>query len=298
MKKSFFLIVCIVLFASCGKNPTQGEGEVVVPIDEKIPITISTELTKATDTAFENGDKIGLFVVNRNGGNAGTLVTSGNHADNVAFTFNDNVWASSTQLYWKDQQTHADFYCYYPHKNTITNVNAIPFEVQTDQSSSKKYFDSELLWGKTLDAAPSTDPVRIICQHELSNLLIYLRAGNGYSQETLLSEVESLRINNTLVHGTLNLVSGTVSPTGDPADITPFNEGDHYRAMIVPQTVNNTTLVSLVVDGYSFSLRQSITFLGNKQHKCTITVNKTSEGINIGIGEWEVDETDYGGVIN
>ena len=45
-------------------------------------------------------------------------------------------------------------------------------------------------------------------------------------------------------------------------------------------------------------MKQTITFAPNKQHTCTVTVNKTSEGINIGISDWETDGNDYGGTIN
>jgi hypothetical protein len=34
----------------------------------------------------------------------------------------------------------------------------------------------------------------------------------------------------------------------------------------------------------------------NKQHTLTVTLNKKTNGIDIGIGEWETDEIDYGGI--
>jgi hypothetical protein len=38
-----------------------------------------------------------------------------------------------------------------------------------------------------------------------------------------------------------------------------------------------------------------MTFKAGKQHKFTVTLNKSSNGVNIGIGGWTEDEEDYGG---
>lgn len=291
----FLLLTLLSLFIACDDLP---EDNTPAPVSEKIPIKISTIVTKATETAFESGDAVGLYVVNRNGSTAVGLANSGNHADNACFHFDGSVWSASSPLYWKDQQTHADFYCYYPYKSSITDVRAVPVSVKTNQSEIANYYSSEFLWGKVEDVIPSQNPVQIITHHSFSNLLIYLEAGNGYTQDGLTNDVSSIRINNTRVSGTISLVDGKVTANGEPVDITPLREGDHYRAMIIPQAVNDVTLISVVVDGYSFSLKQSLTFEPNKQHKCTIKINKTSEGINIGIGAWETDDTDYGGTVN
>ena len=77
----------------------------------------------------------------------------------------------------------------------------------------------------------------------------------------------------------------------------PKAEADCYRALIVPQGITDSDLIKVSVSGYEYVLRQTITFEANKQHSCTLTVNKTNEGINIGIGGWETDESDYGGSV-
>lgn len=70
---------------------------------EKIPIRISTvmedDIKRATDYAFEAGDRIGLFVVNRNGdGSAKPLLAAGNHVDNMGFTYS-GTWTPDTPIY-------------------------------------------------------------------------------------------------------------------------------------------------------------------------------------------------------
>ena len=105
----------------------------------RIPINISMGMwTKVTDAAYEQGDQTGIYVVNNtDGGESGTLVNSGNHVDNMRFTY-DGVWTPDSEIYWKDNVTKADFYCYYPY-GTPTDVAACPFSVQADQSSLENY---------------------------------------------------------------------------------------------------------------------------------------------------------------
>ena len=78
-------------------------------------------------------------------------------------------------------------------------------------------------------------------------------------------------------------------------NVTPYLDGAQYRALIVPQTTADGPLVVVTVDGVDYTLSRAMTFKANKQHKFTITLNKTSNGVNIGIGGWTEDEEDYGG---
>ena len=80
--KRFFTIATIALsFISCGENG--GLIPEPTPPVERIPINISTSITRATDSAFEAGDKVGIFVVNE----PNTLAASGNYVDNMGFTY-------------------------------------------------------------------------------------------------------------------------------------------------------------------------------------------------------------------
>ena len=167
MRKSItFFVAATVLLCGCIKNGPETEitdepGNVPdAPV--KIPITLSTDIwTKATDNGYENGDKVGIYTVNQVNGESGDLANSGNHLDNTRFTYDSGKWNPDSPVYWLDQTTAADFYCYYPYTQSISDVTAIPFDVKTDQSSIENYKASELLWGKTLGAEPSEDPVKI-----------------------------------------------------------------------------------------------------------------------------------------
>ena len=110
--------------------------------------------------------------------------------------------------------------------------------------------------------------------------------------------MKSVKINNLECNALLNLKDGALTANGNSADITPYYDGTLYRALIVPQSVENKTLITLIVDEMTRSLTQSIEFTSGTIKKCTITVDKLSEGINIGISGWDTDNEDYGGTLN
>ena len=292
MKKLFTLATIVAFMFSCSKSstPEPEPAPSPTPTPEKWAINISTNITRATDSKFENGDKVGIYVVNQ----PNTLKASGNHADNIGFTYS-GIWTASKVIYWKDTITKADFYCYYPYTSSISNIEAYPFAVKADQSSIANYKASDFLWGKTTGVAPTKNAVGITVKHSMSNVIIKLVAGNGYTAEDMASA--SVAICGLKINSTINLATGTITATGEVKEITPKTENGQYSALIVPQNVSNTDLIKVTIGDKVYSLNQSVEFLSGKQHTCTLTVERTNQGINIGIGEWESADGDFGGIV-
>ena len=270
-KKPVFLIALALLVActSCGHDdpdvpptpiepPTPTEPDKPDKPDKpdepdkpaaQIPINISATITRATEEAFESGDRMGLFVVNRNAdGSAATLKPLGNHLDNMPYTYT-TTWNAEKTVYWKDAQTHADFYMYYPYTQTVASVSAMPFGVSADQSSLGAYKSSDLIVGSTLDAAPSASPVNIAARHLMSQVEIVLKAGAGYSESSLADADVSVKMNNLATSATVDLATSTVSANGSVRSLTPYKDGVVYRAFVVPQTATGNNLITITIDG-------------------------------------------------
>lgn len=255
-----------------------------------IPIRIATSVTKVTDTAFEAGDAVGLFVVNT----PASLKQSGNHADNVKFSFNGDNWEAAKQLYWLDDKTSADFYTYYPY-NSSASVASHSFSVQKDQSTEAGYKASEFLCGSNKGIAPTPDPVLISTKHLMSCIRIELKAGTGWTDSDI--NAASVSLSGLQTAARINLADCSVTADGSVADISPLPLGGGvYKALVVPQSVDGVELIKVKVGGNDYALKTSVTLESGKQHKCTLVVNRTSEGINIGIDPWE-DGDDFGGTV-
>ena len=286
MKKIFTLLAAMAAMVSCSNNVADVP---TIPEADKLPINISTTLTRATDSAYEAGDKVGIFVVNE----PNTLKASGNHVDNMGFTYS-TTWTPDTPIFWLDKTTKADFYCYYPYAEEVSTT-AHTFATKADQASLANYKASEFLWGKVAGVAPTEEAVNITTNHTFSNALVILKPGDGFTEESLATATKSVKICGIKTNATINLSTGVATANGNATEVIPYLDGTQYRALIVPQTTAEGALIVVTVDGVDYTLTRAMTFKANKQHKFTVTLNKVSNGVNVGIGGWETDEEDYGG---
>lgn len=286
MKRFAFIILLMFALASCGKT------EKPTPDEEPVPIRIATTMTRATDYAFETGDKVGLYVVNQ----PGTIQPEGNHVDNCGFIFDGTQWNSERQIFWPDVTTKCDFYCYYPYTSTISSTGAFPFKVSLDQRGGNAYKASDFLWGKVAGVSPTPDPVMITVSHCMSCLIVNLKAGTGWKESDLKdAEVTLCGLRPSAV---INLGKGVVTGSGDVSEIRPNQTGGNsFRALVPPQKVADSELVRIKIGDNTYSLKTTIDLKSGRQHTCTVVVNRTGEGINIGIGPWETDDIDYGGSV-
>ena len=223
------------------------------------------------------------------------LKPTGNHVDNMAFTYS-GTWTPATPIYWLDDKTHADFYLYYPYRADMANVESMAVSLKADQSTEEAYKASDFLVGSATDVAPTEQAVSIASRHLMSQMLITLVPGNGFTDETLAAANVSVRINAAMTNATVNLASATVSPTGATSAITPLKTGEFsYKALIVPQEINAGNLITVTVDGRDFNLPRTISLESGHLYRCTVTLSKTSNGINVSIDRWQDDGVDYGG---
>lgn len=284
--KKILLLAAMAAMVACSKSV---ENAPATPEADKLPINISTTLTRATDAAFEAGDKVGIFVVNE----PSSLAASGNHVDNMGFTYS-GTWTPDTPIYWLDKSTKADFYCYYPYAEGA-NTAAHAFATKADQSQLANYKASEFLWGKSAGIAPTEEAVGITVNHTFSNMVITLKPGDGFTAESLAAATKSVKICGVKTGATIDLATGVATANGNATEVIPYLDGAQYRALIVPQTTAGGALIVVTVNGTDYTLSRAMTFKANKQHKFTVTLNKVNNGVNVGIGGWEEDEEDYGG---
>ena len=215
----------------------------------------------------------------------------------MQFTY-DGTWTPATPIYWKDETTPADFYGYYPYTASLADIEAMPFNVMADQSSEDNYKASDFLWGKTVQVAPTEKAVGITLNHLFSCAVVKVAAGNGFTTESLAEADIQVKLNKATCQANINLNNGQVTPGIDAQSIT-FLRGtnNEFKALIVPQTVPSAeNFLTVTIDGRDFNMEKEFTFVGGKRHTFTVTVKKTSNGINVDIGGWEDDDVDNGGV--
>ncbi len=119
--------------------------------------------TRATDngniTSFENGDCIGIIVLD----GSGNMLS-----DNIPYKYNGNAWSfdatnseGKTSIYYDNKAVNLTYLAYFPYSkeaNGVTDIAGLKekFPPQYDQRTKAAYRASDLLvWSKTFSGTPS-----------------------------------------------------------------------------------------------------------------------------------------------
>ena len=289
-KSLAFLALPLLSLTACNDDLVQNNE----PINSMKRICLSGEidqiaLTRVNDNGFCNGDVMGVYIVDYEGNNPGTLQNSGNRGDNVRHTFDEAAykWNSAYDIYWKDPKTPIDVYGYYPFGQP-TDVTKYEYEIQKDQSKAAEegalggYEASDFLWGKAEKVAPTENVIRLPMRHRMSSAKVTLIEGEGFEANEWASLEKSVLVRNTKRNAFINLQNGEVTATGEVSvtGIIPYKKDDAFRAITVPQTLSaGTILFSITVDGtpYTFKKEEAFTYISGKMHNFSIKVDKKKE---------------------
>lgn len=286
------ILACLFLISLCFGCMDRIDD--VQEADGRRPLVISGSIeqectTRADDGGFADGDCMGVFIVDYEDGQPGTLDEEGNRANNLAFTYHEtgNSWSSAYDIYWKDNRTPVDVYGYYPYNSGLADVNAYRFEVSADQSQSgsngemNSYEASDFLWAKATQVSPEVPVIRLTYQHLMAGVSVHLEEGTGFADsewETLKKQVLVCNLGRV---ASIHLATGQVTANGEPdKHIVMAPSGDVYRAVVVPQTVSATRPLLCIQIGetdYFFQKESSLTLVSGKLHKFTIQVDKRTE---------------------
>ena len=325
MKRDLLHLLCCgaLLFAGCTQDidepiinsptPSTPSGDLRIDIENNINQVSST---RATDSGFCDGDAVGIYAVNYKDGAPGTLQLEGNQADNVRYMFDaeEYKWIPEYDVYFLDDDTAVDLIGYYPYANP-SSVTEYPFEVQRKQNTEAGnglmggYEASDFLWSKATNVAPTEKRIKMTFYHRMAGVYVTLVEGSGWADGEWAQLQKDVLVKNTIRKSTIDLATGTVTPTGEkPADdIIPYVDGYNFRAVVVPQSIGSgESLFSITVDGVPYNYKYKVDgvpttfdYVSGKMHKFTIEVSKKEQtGIEfkelaVSITAWEADNASH-----
>ena len=274
MKRVLLYIAVLLLTISCQK-----QEQIIEPGVMDIQFIHPSVVTRATETAFESGDKIGLYVVE----SPAPLQVSGNYVNNLQATFNGSQWTGDSGLRWPSTESVCDIYAYYPFME-VSKITAAPFSVLEDQSDG--FGACDFLWGKAASVAYTTDAIPVQFNHKLSKITLRL-----VKSETYVGDLPSdavFYVHSTVPDATVDLTTGSVTkdPYGTARTITCHKVSDDtYEAVIVPQRLaSRTPLFEMVANGVSYLVEGSFNFKPGINYTFSVTLNTSTESIRIEIG--------------
>ena len=255
-------------------------------------------ITKATETAFEQGDVIGLYVTDYQGETAPPLQISGNWANNVSAAFDGASWGTSKKIFWGEGLM--DVYGYYPYMTPVS-IDEQPFSVALDQSipesdgNLSSYEASDFLWGKVTGVGQATtETVEVQFRHCLSKFVIRLVKGPSYEGD--FPENAEVYIHSTVPTATIDFTTGSVTKDtyGEMATIKARKVNDStFEAIIVPQRLDTRRpFIELIAGDISYLYEDIFQFKPGMEHTLQLTINSNPDQIEIEIeggienGEW------------
>lgn len=241
---------------------------------------------RASETAFEQGDRTGLFVTEENV----SLEIGGNIVTNEPLTLDGSTWKSANPLFWDNGRYNA--FAYYPFSARVESVSDMPFSVSLDQRGGEDadgltpYEKSDFLFASAKGLQASAEPVTLLFRHIMSKLTIRLIKGEDFEGD--IPENATVVLHNTVPSATIDLSVGiaTKAPKGAKASITARQESRTIFSVItVPQRLDNRVpLIEVVMNGVSFLFESKFQFKPGVNHLVNLVIDKNPEQVKIEIG--------------
>lgn len=278
-----------LLLASCDKT------EEVTVSDGSMRFDMRHPATRATDTAFEQGDKIGLYVTEYTDEIPAPLQISGNWANNVAATLDGMEWVTAKKIFWSDNRM--DVYGYYPYMAPVS-IDEQPFAVALDQSTERDgdqlggYEASDFLWAKATGVEQSEETVALQFSHRCSKLVVKLVKGESYEGE--LPDNALVYIHSVVPTATIDFTTGAVTKDmfGEMATIkTRKVDNATYEAIVIPQRLDSRRpFIEVIVNNVSYLLEDTFQFKAGQQHTLSLVINANPDQVSVDIGGEIVDD--------
>lgn len=258
---------------------------------QQLSITLSAAYptaTRASDNGFEDGDAMGVYVMDYNDNDVQKMTSDDIHAANVRFEFNgmDNKWNANTPIYWTSKDTPADIIGYYPYSESISSPSELSFSInrRQDLSGSENemggYEASDFLWAKATKAMPTNSKVDLTFNHVMAGVRVTLKEGSGFGNGEWANIEKLVLIPNIKPTTSIDLSTGlTGVASGDEISVSAYKYNEDWRAVVVPQTVVSGNVIDISIDGISYHLTKdtSSEYISGKLTSFTITVNKRTE---------------------
>lgn len=244
----------LIMAVACEKAPVEQPTP-----SEKLTVKLSASLyqfTKATDTAFEDGDQISVNIFNPE-----------LFLENAKFTYNAGQLTSATPYAWYDDtELESTVTAMYPATEVFAETQT--FMVNADQSTKAGYAASDLLLAQTT-AKPTAEAVNLPFKHALSKIVVNV-------DNQLKEEIANVWFADVLGEVTFSTADHSdLVATGSEGTIKAYKSADNtWQLIVAPQTASpKLALTTASGKQYTFVLSEDVTFSAGKVSTATVTVS-------------------------
>ncbi|MFI3319910.1 MAG: leucine-rich repeat protein [Rikenellaceae bacterium] len=269
MKKIILSIIALSALASCQKSEEQSTA-----VETLTAVTFTSEVsTRVSDTTWETGDEIGVFmyevssdVYDRYGTNALYYISSGAETTSAKFMSDD-------PLYFP-QNYPMDFVAYYPYAEGTESGTAFTVG-STDQSSDEKLKAQDLMVARAASCYDGSSPT-LSFERKMSKVVF-----NVDIKDTAKDlAVSDFTLSNVISGGTYticnlsNALYTKVTAGTTTESISLFlNDSDEVEAIVPPHTATEAK-ISVSFGGNTYYGTFSETFESGMQYTYTLIVGQ------------------------
>ena len=217
MKKTLLIGLTFgLLLSGCNDEESLGTGK-----GTGVRFTSYMVESRATDTAWEAGDEIGVYMQN-------AASTSSYQKINVKYTNsaeNVNTFTAESPIQYLDEST-VNFMAVYPFSASVTSGN------YTFTLGNESLSKNDIMYASASSVAAGTENVTLEFTHKLTKIVLQLNDENGNPITGATVSIDKQRVN-----GSMDMATGNVTATDDYTSTLGFaesNESGTYEAIVIP----------------------------------------------------------------
>ncbi len=261
----------MLAFASCAIAVSCNDMDKDSPFveNETVAFTASMKaVARATETEFEEYDKIAVYAVQEDENGNTELKSSGNYANFVTYTYQGGKFVNEKGIVCPTD-FGVRYYAIYP-SSAGGSVPAFRFSVKTNQGASGQYTLSDLC--TAVSDVTSDKEVDLVFSHRLSHIVVNLEG------EALGTGNATVRLNNVNIGCDANLNNNTFVAYESRNTVYCTDNGTNsYKAIIVPQTIEKgSPFLTVTLNGKEYALKAAtdLPFTSGKQQTFNLVIEK------------------------
>ena len=260
MKKTLLVSLTFgLLLSGCNDEDSLGTSE-----GTGVRFTSYMVESRATDTAWEVGDEIGVYMQ--------ADAASGYKKINVKYANSDgnvNTFTSETPIQYSGNESTVNFMAVYPFSASVTSGN-YTFTLGNEDLSK-----DDIMYASTASVKAGTQDVTLEFKHKLTKIVLQLKDEDGNSVTGANITIDKQRVN-----GTLDVATGNVSATDDYTSTLQFAGSDGtYEAIVIPDEGREGRSVLIEANGKKYSYPVGdIAFSGATKYTFPVSLRPAEPG--------------------
>ena len=277
-----------LVLSGCNDEESLGNGKGV-----GVRFTSYMVESRATDTAWEAGDEIGVYMQN-------AASASGFQKINVKYTNsadNVNSFTSQSPIEYSGNESSVNFMAVYPFSASVTSGN------YTFTLGNESLSKNDIMYAATASVTAGTEDVTLEFTHKLTKIVLQLNDENGDPVTGATISIDKQRVN-----GTMDMATGAVTSTDSYTSTLGFAESNGtYEAIVLPDggCEGRSVLIEAAGKKYSYPVGD-IAFEGSKKYIIPVSLQPAGPGeetiikldaVSVSIENW-TEEKSTGWIIS